>query len=187
MSGPSVTRGYLDDLDHTRRAFTADGWFRTGDLAFVQDGVLTVTGRADDLIERAGVRCHSHEIEAAVEELDFVAPTHTVACPVTGPEEGGTRRLLPPAARHPAARAAAALIRAQVADRLGLHIGQVVPVRAQDVPRTGIGKLRRSRMRHWYETRDAGPAGGAPDRGRTATTSTRAPRPSPVTPAVRSP
>ncbi|WP_371572191.1 AMP-binding protein [Streptomyces sp. NBC_01314] len=160
VHGASVTRGYLDDLDHTRRAFTADGWFRTGDLAFVEDGVLTVTGRADDLIERAGVRCHSHEIEAAVEELDFVAPTHTVACPVTGPEKEELAVFYHPRPGTPRTRAAA-LIRAQVTDRLGLHIDQVVPVRAQDVPRTGIGKLRRSRMRHWYETRDAGP-GGAP-------------------------
>ncbi|MDX3637608.1 AMP-binding protein [Streptomyces europaeiscabiei] len=161
VSGPSVTPGYLDDIEHTRRAFTADGWFRTGDLAFVQDGVLTVTGRADDLIERAGVRCHSHEIEAAVEELDFVAPAHTVACPVTGPEGEELAVFYHPRPGTGPERAAA-LIRAQVADRLGLHIGQVVPVRAQDVPRTGIGKLRRSRMRHWYETRHAGPAGGGP-------------------------
>ncbi|MER6424948.1 AMP-binding protein [Streptomyces sp. NPDC001137] len=153
VSGASVTRGYLDDGEHTRRSFTADGWFRTGDLAYVEDGVLTVTGRADDLVECDGVRCHSHEIEAAVEELDFVTPSHTVACPVTG---GAGEELAvfyhprPGTTPHDAATA----VRTRVADRLGLHVARVVAVDPGDIPRTGIGKLRRSRMRQWYETRD---------------------------------
>ncbi|GAA4800727.1 AMP-binding protein [Streptomyces ziwulingensis] len=153
VRGPSVTRGYLDDAAHTRRAFTADGWFRTGDLAFVQDGVLTVTGRADDLVECDGVRCHSHEIEAVVEELDFVAPSHTVACPVTAAEgeEIAVFYHPRPGTGH---RAAEAAVRARVAERLGVRVARVVAVDTGDVPRTGIGKLRRARMRHWYETRD---------------------------------
>ncbi|MGC9542859.1 AMP-binding protein [Streptomyces sp. UG1] len=152
VSGPSVTRGYLDDAEHTRRAFTADGWFRTGDLAFVEDGILTVTGRADDLVECGGVRCHSHEIEAAVEELDFVTPSHTVACPVTG-ADGEELAVFYHPRPGTVQDGAAAAIRARVADRIGLHIARVVPVSPRDVPRTGIGKLRRSRMRQWYETR----------------------------------
>ncbi|MEW1870037.1 AMP-binding protein [Streptomyces caelestis] len=154
VSGPSVTGGYLDDAEHTRRAFTTDGWFRTGDLAFVEDGVLTVTGRADDLIECGGVRCHSHEIEAAVEELDFVTPSHTVACPVTGPA-GDELAVFYHPRPGTAPDEAEAAVRARVADRLGLSVARVVPVDARDVPRTGIGKLRRTRLRQWYEARHA--------------------------------
>ncbi|MFE7814747.1 AMP-binding protein [Streptomyces sp. NPDC057433] len=152
VSGPSVTGGYLDDAEHTRRSFTADGWFRTGDLAFVRDGVLTVTGRAGDLIEYGGVRCHSHEIEAAVEELDFVTPSHTVACPVTG-AAGDELAVFYHPRPGTAPDEAEAAVRARVADRLGLSVARVVPVDPQDVPRTGIGKLRRSRTRQWYEAR----------------------------------
>ncbi|MEU6807625.1 AMP-binding protein [Streptomyces sp. NPDC046831] len=152
VSGPSITRGYLDDAEHTRRAFTADGWLRTADLAFVEDGVLTVTGRADDLVECGGVRCHSHEIEAAVEELHFVTPSHTVACPVAG-ADGEELAVFYHPRPGTAQDGAAAAIRAHVAGRIGLHIARVVPVSTGDVPRTGIGKLRRSRMRQWYETR----------------------------------
>ncbi|MEZ3182106.1 AMP-binding protein [Streptomyces pimonensis] len=150
VSGPSVTGGYLDDAEHTRRSFTSDGWFRTGDLAFVENGVLTVTGRADDLIECGGVRCHSHEIEAAVEELDFVTPSHTVACPVTGPA-GDELAVFYHPRPGTAPDEAEAAVRARVAGRLGLSVARVVPVDAQDVPRTGIGKLRRTRLRQWYE------------------------------------
>ncbi|CAM5652316.1 hypothetical protein GCM10010261_61470 [Streptomyces pilosus] len=153
VSGPSVTAGYLDDPEHTRRSFTADGWFRTGDLAFVRDGVLTVTGRAGDLIEHGGVRCHSHEIEAAVEELDFVTPSHTVACPVTGTAGDELAVFYHPRPGTPPDRAEAA-IRARVTAGLGLTVTRVVPVDTQDIPRTGIGKLRRARLRQWYEARD---------------------------------
>ncbi|AZM75431.1 hypothetical protein D1J63_10980 [Streptomyces sp. KPB2] len=156
VRGPSVTRGYLDDAAHTRRAFTADGWFRTGDLAFVEDGVLTVTGRADELVECDGVCRHSHEIEAVVEELDFVTPSYTVATPVTGPAGEEIAVFYRPRPGTGPERAATA-VRARVADRLGVRVTRVVPVAAGDVPRTGIGKLRRARMRHWYETQ-----GGAP-------------------------
>ncbi|MER5433861.1 AMP-binding protein [Streptomyces sp. NPDC002588] len=153
VTGPSVTRGYLDDAGQTQRSFTPDGWFRTGDLAYVEDGVLTVTGRADDLVECDGVRCHSHEIEAVVEELDFVTPSHTVAAPVTG--DGGEELAV---FYHPrpgtAPDDASVAVRARVADRLGLRVAHVVAVDVADIPRTGIGKLRRSRMREWYETQN---------------------------------
>ncbi|MET7453907.1 AMP-binding protein [Streptomyces sp. NPDC005574] len=162
VSGPSVTSGYLDDAEHTRRAFTADGWFRTGDLAFIDGGLLTVTGRAEDLLDYDGVACHSHEIEAAVEELDCVTPAHTVATPVTGERGEELAVFFHPRPPTPPGLAAAA-IRTHLAERLRLHPTHLVAISPRDIPRTGIGKLRRSRMRHWYESRrPSGAPAGAP-------------------------
>ncbi|MDH6577494.1 AMP-binding protein [Kitasatospora sp. MAP5-34] len=47
VSGPAVGTGYYRDPELTRQSFTPDGWLRTGDLALIRDGALTVTGRVD--------------------------------------------------------------------------------------------------------------------------------------------
>ncbi|MFI9778648.1 AMP-binding protein [Streptomyces sp. NPDC051956] len=151
VRGATVTAGYYDEPEQNSRSFTPDGWFRTGDLAYVKDGVLTVTGRADDLIECGGVTCHGHEIEAVVEELGCVTPSYTVSCQISvdGHDELAVffhpRRGTPP-------QEAEAAVRAHVADRLGVHVQRVVPLSKDDIPKTGIGKLRRSRLRQWFET-----------------------------------
>jgi long-chain acyl-CoA synthetase len=55
LRGPSITAGYLDNPAANGATFTPDGWFRTGDLGFVdRDGYLFVTGRAKELIVLAG-------------------------------------------------------------------------------------------------------------------------------------
>ena len=55
LRGPSVTAGYINDTDANRSAFTADGWFRTGDLGYVdRDGFLFVTGRAKEILVLGG-------------------------------------------------------------------------------------------------------------------------------------
>lgn len=55
LRGPNVFRGYLDNPDANRTAFTEDGWFRTGDLGSVDaDGFVTVSGRLKELIVLGG-------------------------------------------------------------------------------------------------------------------------------------
>ncbi len=55
LSGPSVFAGYLDNAEANRASFTEDGWFRTGDLGWLDaDGFLYVTGRSKELIVLSG-------------------------------------------------------------------------------------------------------------------------------------
>jgi 3-phosphoshikimate 1-carboxyvinyltransferase len=61
---PNAFKGYLGRPDLTAEAFTADGWYRTGDLAFVDaDGYLHLTGRVKDVINRGGEKVPVAEIE----------------------------------------------------------------------------------------------------------------------------
>lgn len=66
VRGPELFAGYLDAEDDAA-AFTADGWFRTGDLATLDDGWLTIVGRSKDLIIRAGENVDPAEVAAALE------------------------------------------------------------------------------------------------------------------------
>ena len=71
--GPSVFAGYFENPEATARAFTADGWFRSGDTARMDaDGNVTLTGRLKDVINRGGVKYHPQEVELLVESLPAV-------------------------------------------------------------------------------------------------------------------
>lgn len=66
VRGPEVCVGYLDPA-HTAAAFQRGGWFRTGDLATLDDGWLTITGRKSDVIIRAGENISAPAVEAVLE------------------------------------------------------------------------------------------------------------------------
>ena len=61
---PFVFSGYLNNEDLNNEIFTEDGWFKTGDLATInENGFFTITGRIKDIINRGGVKYHPGIIE----------------------------------------------------------------------------------------------------------------------------
>jgi len=88
--GPTVFDGYWDDPDANAASFI-DGWFRTGDLGhFDDDGYLTITGRAKDLINRGGEKFSPVEVEAVLLEHPGVraACVFAISHPTLGEEVG---------------------------------------------------------------------------------------------------
>jgi acyl-CoA synthetase (AMP-forming)/AMP-acid ligase II len=140
-AGLPISQGYYGNPEQNRQSFTEDGWFKTGDLAYITDGVLTVVGRADDAMEIGGVTYYGHEIEAAVEELPFVEPSYTVACDIPD----GLAIFFHPRSGVPSDAENWQIV-AHVARRFGVRVRYVLPVSKQDVPKTGIGKLRRAQL-----------------------------------------
>ena len=70
VTGPSVFAGYWQMPEKTREEFTADGWFRTGDVGRVDaHGVLTLIGRSKDLIISGGFNVYPAEIEGRINEI----------------------------------------------------------------------------------------------------------------------
>ncbi|MGY8999617.1 MAG: class I adenylate-forming enzyme family protein [Rhodospirillales bacterium] len=64
VRGSSVFPGYLDNPEANADAFTKDGWFKTGDIAFIdKTGNLSITGRSKDVISRGGVKFNPADIE----------------------------------------------------------------------------------------------------------------------------
>jgi len=83
--GPYTLRGYFDAAEHNARAFTSDGFYRTGDLASVRriDGerCVSIEGRIKDLINRGGEKINAEEVESLLLRHPRVAAAAVVAMP----------------------------------------------------------------------------------------------------------
>lgn len=80
--GPCIFRGYYKAEDENQKAFTPDGFFRTGDIAkFDQEGRLTITGRKKDIIIRGGENISAVEVEELISSHPRVEQVAAVAMP----------------------------------------------------------------------------------------------------------
>lgn len=148
LSGPPVTSGYHNNAEATRDAFTADGWYITGDLAVLRDGQLTITGREKDLIIVNGLNYYGHEIEQVVESVPDVLEAHVAACGVRRRDDN-TDRLAVFYCAHERARDDESL-RARIARvvlaRIGIPVSYLIEMTAEELPRTSIGKIQRPQL-----------------------------------------
>ncbi|WP_406688704.1 amino acid adenylation domain-containing protein [Saccharopolyspora sp. ID03-671] len=153
VRGTSVTGGYHDNAGANAESFTDDGWFDTGDLAFLRDGELFITGRAKDVIIVNGVNHYSHEIEACVEELPSVVRSFTAACAVRSDPSVSTDELALFVHLAEGQDAAVALreIGGKVTREIGVSPAFLIPVAPERIPKTEIGKIQRTKLRKSFE------------------------------------
>ena len=85
--------GYWKNPEATAKAFTADGFFRTGDSGFVRDGEVFVTGRLKDIVIIQGKNLHAGDIEACLADVEGIIPGRVVALGLTD-ESMGSERLV---------------------------------------------------------------------------------------------
>ncbi|MGG7612606.1 AMP-binding protein, partial [Streptomyces sp. ZG43] len=156
VRGTSVTRGYHDNERANAESFTEDGWFDTGDLAFLREGELYITGRAKDVIIVNGVNHYSHEIEACVEELPSVVRSFTAAVAVRSDASASTDELALFLRLAPGQDPAGALreIAGKVTREIGVSPAFLIPVEADTIPKTEIGKIQRTKLRKSFEAGD---------------------------------
>jgi len=80
--GPGIFAGYLKNPEENRKAFTPDGFFRTGDLARVDSaGYLRITGRIKDIIIRGGENVSPAQVEELLCEYDHIAEAAVIGMP----------------------------------------------------------------------------------------------------------
>ena len=159
--GPSATSGYYRNPEETRRLFD-DGWLESGDLAYLAEGEVYLSGRTKDVVIHAGRNIYPQELEERVGDLPGVRKGCVAVFGVRD-AASGTERLVVLAETRATDDAERAPLRARVyalaADLLGTPPDEVVLVPPHTVPKTSSGKIRRAAARELYER---GPLGAAP-------------------------
>jgi malonyl-CoA/methylmalonyl-CoA synthetase len=82
VRGPNVFAGYLDRREANLEAFTADGWFRTGDIGRIDtDGYICIVGRSKDLIITGGYNVYPRDVEEVLRRFPGIADVTVVGEP----------------------------------------------------------------------------------------------------------
>ncbi|MDR3675288.1 MAG: AMP-binding protein [Acidobacteriota bacterium] len=144
VRGPSLIQGYYAQPEASRQALQ-DGGLWTGDLGYLADGKLYITGRKQELITLGGRNHHPEDLEQVVRERLGVRGGRVVAIGCEGPERGSEAAvvLVETALTAPAERNA---LRQQVLHDLlgaGYTVSQVVLLPPKTIRNTPNGKLRR--------------------------------------------
>jgi acyl-CoA synthetase (AMP-forming)/AMP-acid ligase II len=87
VRGPGVMKGYYKSPEETAQVVDADGWFRTGDLARIENGDFFIVGRSKELIIRFGFNVYPAEIESVLNGHPHVARSAVVGRKAEGGEE----------------------------------------------------------------------------------------------------
>ena len=155
--GPSATRGYYRNDEATRDLIGADGWLDSGDLGYLADGDLFLTGRAKDLIIKAGRNFYPHEAEELAGSVPGVRIGCVAAFGVTDAERGTEQFVIVAETRVADEAARTALTQAvtrQISLTLGVAPDRVVLAPPGSIAKTSSGKIRRSATRAaWLEGR----------------------------------
>ncbi|MGA7893129.1 MAG: amino acid adenylation domain-containing protein, partial [Candidatus Sulfotelmatobacter sp.] len=155
IKGSVVTRGYLLNDAANRESFVGDGWFNSGDLGFIWNGRLTLTGREKEMIIIRGANFYAYEIEEVVNGIPGTIPTFSAATAVTDPLAGteGLAVFFVPQTEDSEQRIRlVSEVRKVVASNLGITPAFVVPLTRSEFAKTTSGKIQRNQMRRSLES-----------------------------------
>jgi acyl carrier protein len=155
IKGPVVTPGYFNNEAANQEAFVGAGWFNSGDLGFISDRELFLTGREKETIIIRGTKFYCYEIEDIVNAMIGVEPTFVASCGIGDPATGTEKLAIffSPQGITDEIQLAQA-IRSRVTAQLGIAPGVVIPLPKERFPKTSSGKIQRTQLKHSLETGD---------------------------------
>jgi len=148
VQGPNVFSGYWRMPEKTAQEFTADGWFKTGDVGKIDArGYVTIVGRSKDLIISGGYNVYPAEIEGFINELPGVAESALVGVPHPDFGEVGVAVVIAKAGQPLDADGIIATLKKQLANFK-------IPKRCfvvGELPRNTMGKVQKNLLRDQYQ------------------------------------
>ncbi|HUO45012.1 MAG TPA: AMP-binding protein [Burkholderiales bacterium] len=151
IRGDNVTHGYYRNPEATRAALSDDGWLDTGDLGFIADAGLVISGRRKEILFVNGQNYYPQDIEAVLERHAGVELGKAAACGVRPPDAETDRVLVfvlhrgDPASFIPVVKA----VRKCVNEQVGIVVDHVIPVGR--IPKTTSGKIQRYLLAQQYQ------------------------------------
>ncbi len=147
VRGPNVFAGYWRDEEKTRSEFTADGWFKTGDVGHIdRDGYVHIVGRAKDLVISGGYNVYPKEVETELDALAGVLESAVFGVPHPDFGEGVTAAIV--------ARPGAVLSEEAIIDSVKSRLARYkVPKRIlviDELPRNTMGKVQKNTLRKTF-------------------------------------
>jgi malonyl-CoA/methylmalonyl-CoA synthetase len=144
VDGPNVFAGYWRMPEKTKEEFTADGYFKTGDVGKIDGlGYVTIVGRSKDLIISGGYNVYPAEIEGYINEMAGVAESAIVGVPHSDFGEVGIAIVIP----RPGAAIDGEIIIAELKAKLANF---KIPKRCfvvAELPRNAMGKVQKNLLR----------------------------------------
>jgi len=144
VRGPNVMRGYWNRSDETAKAFTADGWLRTGDMGFMDErGSFKLTDRKKDMIVVSGFKVFPNEIEDVVMLHPDVLEVAAIAVPDS---KSGEAVKVVVVRKDPALTEQALLAHCRK-NLTGYKVPKLIEIRDEPLPKSNIGKILRRELR----------------------------------------
>lgn len=143
VKGPQVFAGYLDAPEETEASFTEDGWLRTGDVVYEDDGYIILADRRKELIISGGFNIYPSQVEEAVRQMPGVTDVAVVGVP------GGAvgEKVVAALVLEAGARVDLEAVRAWCDKKLSHYaIPRQIEV-LQELPKSQIGKTLRRKVR----------------------------------------
>ncbi len=151
IKGKNVTKGYYNNKAATEKTITSDGWLKTGDLGYIRNGRITVTGRAKDIIFINGINYYAHDLERIAEAVKGCETGKVAVCGLTCQDTNSEKVIAFVLFKKkvedfiPIVKELRSLIKSQV----GIEINDIIPVKS--IPKTTSGKVQRFKLEEWYE------------------------------------
>lgn len=156
VKGPNVFKGYWQMPEKTTEDFTADGWFRTGDMAMAaEDGRVTLVGRAKDLVISGGFNIYPKEIEEVMDAFPGVVETAVIGVPHPDFGEAVVAVVVPEAG----AEIDLAALQDYLQDKLARFKQPKHMALVGELPRNVMGKVQKNLLRARYGGLFSGKAG----------------------------
>lgn len=150
IKGPSVTKGYYNNPQATAATFCGE-WLRTGDIGFIFEGRLYISGRYKDIIFKNGRHYFANDLEDLACSIDEIHPGKVCFGGITT-KETGQDKVIAFIAGVPEQRALDTFLelRSLMRSTLGMNIDELVLIKSNEIPKTSSGKLQRYKLMQRY-------------------------------------
>ncbi len=143
IKGKNVTKGYYQNPEANKKAITSDGWLNTGDLGFMRNGRLVITGRAKEIIFVNGQNFYPHDLEKVAETISGIELGKIAIAGFTNENTQMEEIVAFVLFKNKPEKfvAIAQSVKREILSKTGVILTHIIPIKS--IPKTTSGKIQR--------------------------------------------